>query len=62
MVPEILKSIEMMTISVTSDGGTAAKPLQRAIEDHLAEAGGGGAQRAGAGKAERGDHEHDTGR
>ena len=42
--------------------GTAAKPLHRAIEDHLAEASGGGAQRARTGEAECGDHEHDAGR
>ena len=42
--------------------GAAAKPLHRAIEDHLAEAGRGGAQHAGAGKAERRDDEENAGR
>ena len=40
----------------------AAKPLHRAIDDHLAEAGRGGAQRAGPGEAERGDDEQHAGR
>ena len=40
----------------------AAEPLQRAIDNHLAEAGCGGAQRARPGEAERRDHEQHAGR
>jgi len=39
----------------------AAEPLHRPIDDHLVEAGGGGAQHAGAGEAQRGDDEQHAG-
>jgi hypothetical protein len=40
----------------------AAEPLHRAVEDHLAEAGGGGAQRARTGETECRDDEQNAGR